>query len=155
MNLRTMARVFGVVFLLVGILGFVPGITQMHDTNHEADTEFDRLTVTGPGHGMLLGIFHVNVLHNLVHIAFGIWGLVAAGKYDASRVYFRGVGIAYALLAVMGLIPAGNVWNTFGLVPIHGADVALHAVLAIAGLYLGFAAKATDVTETRADAPVV
>ena len=153
MNLRTMARVFGVVFLLVGVLGFVPGITRMHDSLNHPDT--GDLAIGGPGHGMLLGIFHVNVVHNLIHIAFGIWGLVSAGRLDASRVYFRGVGVIYAVLALLGLISAGNTWNTFGLAPIHGADVGLHAVLAIAGLYLGFAAKATDVTETRADAPVV
>jgi hypothetical protein len=153
MNLRTLARVFGVVFLLVGILGFVPGITQMHTSLNHPDT--GDLVVGGPGHGMLLGIFHVNLLHNLVHILFGIWGLVAAGSLSASRAYFRGVGVIYAVLALLGLIRAGNVWNTFGLVPIHGADVALHAILAIAGLYLGFAAKATDATEVRRDAPVV
>ena len=153
MNLRTMARVFGIVFLLVGILGFVPGITQKHESLNHPDT--GDLIIGGPGHGMLLGIFHVNVLHNIVHIVFGVWGLASARSLDASRGYFRGVGIAYALLAIMGLIPAGNMWNTFGLVPIHGADVGLHAVLAIAGLYLGFAAKARDVSEPRADAPVV
>ena len=156
MNLRTMARVFGVVFLLVGILGFVPGITQMHTTlDHPDHPDPGRLVVGGPGHGELLGLFHVNLVHNLIHIAFGIWGLVAAGRLDASRVYFRGVGVIYAVLTVLGLIPAGNIWNTFGLAPIHGHDVWLHAVLAIAGLYLGFAAKAADVTEARADAPVV
>ena len=149
MNLRTMARVFGAVFLLVGILGFVPGINQMHH-----DTAGENLSVGGPGHGMLLGIFHVNVLHNLVHILFGIWGLVAAGSLGNSRVYFKGVGVIYAVLAVLGLISAGNIWNTFGLIPIHGADVALHAVLGLAGLYLGFAAKATDVTDASPNAPV-
>jgi hypothetical protein len=146
-----MARVFGAVFLLVGILGFIPGITQMHDSNVHPDT--GDLVVGGPGHGMLLGIFHVNLLHNLVHIAFGVWGLVAAGSLGGSRVYFRGVGVIYALLAVLGLIPA--TWNTFGLVPIHGADVGLHAVLAIAGLYLGFAAKSPDVTDVSPTAPNV
>ena len=154
MNLRTMARVFGVVFLLVGILGFVPGINRMHDTMHTADANYPPLRVGGPGHGDLLGLFHVNVLHNVVHVAFGVWGLVAAGRIGAARNYFRGVGVAYALLAVMGLLPA-PFNNTFGLVPIHGHDVWLHAVLALAGLYLGFVAKAHDVTEARADAPVV
>src|SRR5687767_4738560 len=85
MNLRTMARVFGAVFLVVGILGFIPGITQMH-TDVQAKAE--GLTIGGPGHGMLLGIFHVNVLHNLVHLAFGILGLLAAGSVDRSRMYF-------------------------------------------------------------------
>ena len=154
MNLRTMARIFGVVFLAFGILGFVPGITQMHDTLHGgADDAYPPLRVGGPGHGMLLGLFHVNVLHNIVHAAFGVWGLVAAGTFGASRAYFRRVGIIYLVLALLGLIPATN--TTFGLVPIHGADVGLHIVLSLAGLYLGFAAKARDVTEPRADAPVV
>jgi hypothetical protein len=71
-----------------------------------------------------------------------------------SRVYFKGVGVIYAVLAVLGLISAGNIWNTFGLIPIHGADVGLHAVLAAAGLYLGFVAKATDVTDASPNAPV-
>jgi hypothetical protein len=152
MNLRTMARVFGVVFIVVGILGFVPGITSA--AGHENHRNED-LVVGGPGHGALLGLFHVNLLHNLVHIAFGVWGLMAAGSLANSRVYFRGVGVIYAVLAVLGLIPAANIHNTFGLIPIHGHDVWLHAVLAIAGLYLGFAAKATDVSDVRSDAPVV
>jgi hypothetical protein len=166
MNLRTMSRVFGVVFLLVGVLGFVPGINRMHDTLHgngtdgtdggntAADHGYPPLRVGGPGHGDLLGLFHVNVLHNLVHVAFGVWGLAAARSFGAARGYFRGVGVIYALLAVMGLLPA-PFNNTFGLIPIHGHDVWLHAVLSLAGLYLGFVAKARDVTEPRADAPVV
>lgn len=149
MNLRTMARVFGVVFLAVGILGFVPGVTHMHELTPAED-----LTVGGPGHGYLLGLFHVNVLHNAVHLLFGLWGLVAGGSFGAARTYFRGVGVIYAVLAVMGLFPA-PISTTFGLVPIHGHDVWLHAVLALAGLYLGFIAKARDVTDARADAPVV
>ena len=149
MNLRTMARVFGVVFVLVGILGFIPGITRSHGDHRD-----EGLVVGGPGHGELLGLFHVNLLHNIVHLAFGAWGLLAAGSFGASRNYFRGVGVAYALLAVMGLLPP-PFRTTFGLVPIGGHDVWLHAVLALAGLYLGFVAKSRDVTEPRRDAPVV
>jgi hypothetical protein len=150
MNLRALARVFGIVFIVVGILGFIPGVTLMHH-----DHASENLVVGGPGHGELLGLFHVNLLHNLVHIAFGVWGLLAAGSLANSRLYFRGVGVIYAVLAVLGLISAGNIHNTFGLIPIHGHDVWLHAVIAAAGLYLGFLAKATDVTESRYDAPVV
>lgn len=138
MDLKTMARVFGAVFVVVGILGFVPGVTHVHN---------DPSVHVKASEGMLLGIFHINLLHNLVHILFGLWGLFAGGTVSGARVYFRGVGIIYAVLAVLGLISAGNVNRTFGLIPIEGADVALHAVLAIAGLYLGFAAKAGDVTD--------
>lgn len=132
---RRFALILGVVFLLVGILGFVPGVNSMH---HGDDG--GTLKVTDPGHGMLLGLFHVNVLHNLVHILFGVWGLAAyATGFDASRVYARGVAVIYALLALMGLIPTANMNTTFGLIPIHGNDVWLHALIAVAAAYFGWA----------------
>jgi hypothetical protein len=86
---------------------------------------------------MELGLFPVNVLHNIVHILFGIWGLAAARSLDAARTYARVVAIAYAALTVLGLIPATN--TVFGLVPIYGHDVWLHALLAAAAAYFGFA----------------
>src|SRR3954464_2334342 len=131
MNTRNFAMILGVVFIVVGILGFVPGINQMH--NHDPN-----LAIEGPGTGHLLGIFHVNVLHNLVHIVFGVMGvvMVRAGK---SRDYCRFVAIAYGLLAILGLIPTANINHTFGLIPIEGADVALHALIAIAAGVFGWA----------------
>jgi len=132
MNLRTIALVFGVVFTAVGILGFVPGITQMH-TDHQAEG----LVVGGPGHGLLLGLFHVNLLHNLFHLAFGVLGLAMSRTFDGSRNYLRLVAITYGLLTVMGLLP--RPFNTtFGLVPIGGHDVWLHALLAIGAAIAGF-----------------
>jgi hypothetical protein len=145
MNLRVLARVFGAVFLLVGVLGFVPGINHMHH-----DPASEGLIVGGPGHGNLLGLFHVNVLHNAVHILFGIWGLVAGGSWSASRLYFRGVGVIYAVLAILGVIGVAKINKTFGLIPIEGWDVGLHAVLSIAGLILGFGGKPTVETTTTA-----
>ena len=133
MNLRTLARVFGIVFIVVGILGFVPGITRMHE-----DAAAEGLSVGGPGHGMLLGLFHVNVLHNLVHILFGVGGIVASRTFPAARGYARIVAVAYALLAIMGLVSAMNMWRTFGLIPIEGNDVWLHALIAVAAAIIGF-----------------
>ncbi|HEY0008023.1 MAG TPA: DUF4383 domain-containing protein [Tepidisphaeraceae bacterium] len=125
------ALLYGVVFTLVGIGGFVPGMNQMHGDHPD-------LHVEGPGHGYLLGLFHVNVLHNLVHLAFGLWGLAAwRGGFRPSRVYARGVAIIYALFVVMGLIPGLN--TVFGLVPLHGNDVWLHALLALPAAIFGFA----------------
>lgn len=135
MTTRTFARIFGIVFLIVGIGGFIPGITQPHD--HPG------LAVEAAS-GMELGLFPVNVLHNLVHIAFGIWGLIAARTYSASRTYARVVAIAYAALTILGLIPATN--TTFGLVPIYGHDIWLHALLAAIAAYFGFVRHETDVT---------
>ncbi len=127
--LKTFALIFGVVFLAVGIAGFFlldpagPGSTGHNLTmNH--------------GEGVLLGLFPVNTLHNVAHLLFGVWGLLSAGSVGAARGYFRGVAIGYGLLTVLGLIPQTQ--TLFGLVPLHGHDVWLHAVLALAGVYFGF-----------------
>jgi hypothetical protein len=111
----TFARVFGVIFVLVGVLGFVPA--AMSD-------------------GMLLGLFPVNTVHNIVHILLGLWGLLAGGTMTSAIGYFKAVTVIYALLAVLGLIPATQ--DLFGLAPIHGNDVWLHGVLALAAAYFGF-----------------
>lgn len=129
MSLRTWTRIFGAVFLLVGIGGFVPGITLPHS---HPDVTVDAFL------GLELGLFPVNLLHNLVHIAFGVWGLAAGLSYAASRIYFRSVAIIYAALAIMGLIAAANLHTTFGLVPLYGNDVWLHAFLSAAAAYFGF-----------------
>ena len=133
MNTRTFARIFGIVFLLVGIIGFIPGLTQPH--------QHDGLAMES-GSGMALGLFPVNVLHNIVHLAFGVWGFVAARTFDAARFYARAVAVIYALLVVLGLFPATN--DTFGLIPIGGNDIWLHALLALIAAYFGFMHRDTD-----------
>ena len=140
---RRAALIYGIAFLTFGILGFVPGITAMHGDHAD-------LKVGGPGHGYLLGLFHVNVLHNLVHLLFGVTGLLAARSYGGARGYFRFTAVAYGMLAVLGLIPALNVWNTFGLVPIHGNDVWLHVLLAAPAAYFGFMRPADRAGDTSA-----
>jgi hypothetical protein len=137
-RIETFARIFGIVFLLVGIGGFIPGLTQPHD--------HPRLAVEAAS-GMELGLFPVNVLHNLVHIAFGIWGIAAASSFGAARTYARVVAIAYAVLTVMGMIPATN--TTFGLVPIYGHDIWLHAILAAVAAYFGFAYRERSIAAAR------
>jgi hypothetical protein len=91
------------------------------------------------GYGLVLGLFPVNVLHNIVHLLFGGLGVMAYLGAFSPVTYARVVAVAYALLAVMGLVPGLD--TTFGLVPIYGADVALHAVIAAAAAYYGFAAR--------------
>ena len=91
------------------------------------------------GSRLAVGLFPVNVLHNLVHLAFGLWGLLAARSAVGSLVYARSVALIYALLTVLGLIPTTD--TTFGLVPIYGNDVWLHAGLAVVAAYFGFVHK--------------
>nr|WP_284289648.1 DUF4383 domain-containing protein [Angustibacter aerolatus] len=90
---RTVARLVGVVFLVVGVLGFVPGVTS----------DFSRMEMAGdPSHAMLLGIFRVSVLHNVLHLLFGVAGLVLSSHASGARWYLVGGGLAYLGLAVYG-----------------------------------------------------
>jgi hypothetical protein len=72
-----------------------------------------------------------------VHVLFGVMGVVMARSYDSARLYARIVAVGYGLLTVMGLIPALD--TVFGLIPIHGHDVWLHAAIAAVSAYFGFA----------------
>ena len=129
MKTRTFALILGIVFLVAGILGFVPRLVTMPAQQPSLMVE--------ASHGALFGLFPVNAVHNLLHLAFGVWGVVVWRDFAASRVYARSVAVIYAVLAVLGLIPATS--TLFGLAPIHGYDVGLHAILAIASAYFGFA----------------
>ncbi|HEY8359821.1 MAG TPA: DUF4383 domain-containing protein [Ramlibacter sp.] len=127
--LRRFALIFGIVFLLVGVAGFIPGVTQPH-THPDV-----RLTA---GLGLVMGLFPVNVLHNIAHLLFGVYGLAASRSDGAARTYGKVVAIAYGLLMVMGLINTANLHTAFGFVPLYGHDVWLHAALAAVGAYFGF-----------------
>lgn len=119
---QRVAQLFGVVFLLVGILGFVT-------TGMTMDANMD----TAP---RLLGLFPVNALHNIVHLLFGVWGLLAARTVAGAVTYARVGGAIYLLLAIGGyFIP-----TTFGLIPIGGNDIWLHALLGIVLLVVGLQA---------------
>jgi hypothetical protein len=91
---------------------------------------------------MLLGFFHVNVLHNAVHLLFGVMGIAMSRSAANAVLYCRIVAVAYLLLAVLGLIPTANINHTFGLIPIEGWDVGLHALIGAAAAYFGWAAPA-------------
>ena len=129
MSTRAFALVFGVVFLLAGASGFIPGML------YPVPASAPPLTVA-TGYGLVMGLLPVNVLHNLVHVLFGILGIAAFAGLFAPRVYAQIVAVAYGLLVVLGLLPATN--TLFGLVPIYGNDVWLHLVLGGIAAYFGF-----------------
>jgi hypothetical protein len=119
------ASVVGVAFLVPGVLGFIPGIT----------TNYDMLDFAGHESGAkLLGIFGISVLHNIVHLAFGIAGLVFARTLTGARGYLLGSGVIYLLLAMYGLLIDHESAANF--VPIDTADNWLHLVLAVGMLGL-------------------
>ena len=114
MNLRTLARVFGIVFVVIGILGFVPGITS---------------------DGHLLGIFEVDTVHNVIHLLSGIVALVLSSTDAKARMYFKVFGVVYALVTVLGFVMGGDI---LGLFHANMADNVLHLVIAAVALWAGF-----------------
>jgi|SRR5687767_13597397 len=129
MNVGNAALVFGILFVIAGVAGFFAA---------PPPPDAPPLTIEH-GHGLALGLLPVNTLHNLVHLFFGVLGIAAfRGVLFSARGYFRLVAVSYALLVLLGLIPATQ--TTFGLIPIWGNDVWFHALLAAAAGYFGFAA---------------
>ncbi|MFI7435964.1 DUF4383 domain-containing protein [Micromonospora haikouensis] len=123
---RRAAATVGVVFLLVGLLGFVPGIT----------TDFGDLRFAGHGSGAkLLGVFQVSVLHNAVHLAFGLAGLALSRTWDGARTFLIGGGAIYLVLWLYGLVVDHGSGANF--IPVNDADNWLHLVLGAGMIALG------------------
>lgn len=133
MTSRDFTRVIGILFLAVGVLAFVPGLKS------PAPPTAPHLAVEW-GYGLLLGLFPVNWIHNVVHLGIGIAGLRSSQSISDSRKFARGLALFYGGLAVIGLIPVLN--TTFGLIPLLGHDVWLHAATAAIAAYFGFGQRA-------------
>jgi uncharacterized protein DUF4383 len=117
--LKKICILFGVVFVAVGVLGFVPGVSD---------------------HEHLLGIFHVNAAHNAVHILSGIAALICGSiSTHAARMYFRIFGLVYGLVAVLGFVNGDR--PIFGIISNNMADTWLHVAIAATSLLLGFAVR--------------
>lgn len=127
---RTLAMVVGAVFLLVGVLGFVPGVTTDYDTMQFAGHESE---------AKLLGIFQVSILHNIVHLLFGVAGLAMGRKASSAVAYLIGGGVVYLLLTVYGWIIDKD--STANFVPLNTADDWLHLVLGLGMVAMGVAGK--------------
>jgi hypothetical protein len=122
------AMIFGWAFIAVGLLGFAATGSSM-DPNH----------LTAP---KLLGLFPVNVVHNIVHLLFGAWGVIAARSWGGARSYLIGAGVIYLLLAAIGFVAPDG----FGLVPLGGNDIGLHVFLALGLLIAGLVSRAPAAT---------
>lgn len=114
MNVQKLAWIFAVVFMLLGILGFIPGATN---------------------DGMLLGVFMVDTMHNIVHLLSGVVAALCAGaSAKASRTYFQVFGIIYAVIAIWGFFMS----PALGFIHVNSADNILHVVIAVIALWAGF-----------------
>ncbi|SRR5579875_3516434 len=117
---RAVAYIFGIIFIVVGIYGFIPLVTP---------------------HGALFGIFMVNGLHSIVHILLGILGVAVAviNREQIYTLYNKGIGIAYMLIGILGfippLVPRGLL---IGLIMINTADNFLHIAIGLTLALVGF-----------------
>lgn len=126
-------------FLVIGVLGFLPGVTTHHDL----------LQFAGHHSGAkLFGVFTVSVLHNIVHMAFGVAGLVMARTYALARAYFLLGGLVYLGMWVYGILIDHD--NPMNVIPVNGADNWLHLGLGIGMVLLGLTlAGQHDPTKSR------
>jgi len=120
------ATAVGAVFLLVGILGFIPGIT----------TNYSDMTFASHDSGAeLLGIFQVSILHNIVHLLFGVAGLAMGRTVSGARTFLVGGGVIYLVLWLYGLVIDKESAANF--VPVNTADDWLHFLLGVGMVALG------------------
>jgi hypothetical protein len=124
--LQKAALAVGLVFLLVGVAGFIPGVTSNYDSLTFASHQSEAL---------LLGLFQVSILHNIVHLLFGVLGIVAARTVGWARNYLVVGGVVYLVLFVYGLIVGQDSAANF--VPLNLADDILHLVLGTGMIALG------------------
>ena len=122
MTVQRVAQIFGWVFVLVAVWGFFVSGGSME---------------AGEDAPAILGLFPVNVLHNLAHLLLGIWGILAARSFGGATTYAQIAGVLYLLLAVLGFIDP----TAFGMIPLGGADIALHVVLGLVLAAVAFTAK--------------
>ncbi len=130
---QTLALVFGIAFLGVGVLGFIPGITS-----DLGDIKF----AGNDSPSELLGIFQVSILHNIVHLLFGIAGIAMARTWESARTYLLGAGIIYAVLFVYGLFVGAD--DDANFVPMNTADDWLHLFLGVALLGSWFVSRGAE-----------
>jgi hypothetical protein len=135
--LQKAATAVSIVFLAVGVLGFIPGITTNYSTMTFAGHQSD---------AMLLGIFEVSVLHNIVHLLFGVAGLALARTASGARNYLIGGGVVYLALWIYGLVVSDT--SSANFVPMNTADDWLHLILGVGMIALGLALGRSRVSRT-------
>lgn len=113
--IRIIAVLFGISFIFAGMAGFMPAFT----TN-----------------GALFGIFEVNSMHNMIHLASGVLAIMAATRYRFTRLYFLVFGAIYTVVAILGFARGGDLY----LMHVNMADNFLHLGIGVISLFLGYLA---------------
>ncbi|MGB5713240.1 MAG: DUF4383 domain-containing protein [Waterburya sp.] len=131
---RLFSLISGSLFLILGVASLVPSLVKSGKPILEVSTSFGTIET----YGYLLGLFPVNTVEAIFYLVFGVFGLASAVALDSSRFYAGFTAVVFGTLAILGLIPIAN--TVFGLFPVYGSDVWLHASVAIVATYFGFLA---------------
>ncbi len=131
MQARFWVLLFGLVYLIAGIIGFIPALYTAMPGNapHLSETAAS---------GLLFGLFPVNAVGDAFHIVIGLLAIGMGASLDAARLYSRFLALLFAILTVIGFVPQADV--LFGLAPLWGNDTWLHAATALISSYFGFVA---------------
>ena len=129
---QSFSFICGVFFLVLGVLGLVPGLV------HYADVTSKVSDVYGIGYGYIFGLIPTNGVETFIRLTVGVLGIAGSVSLSSAYVFSRSVAVFYGLFAVFGLLP--YVRTFFGTIPLYGSNVYLHGVSAVLALYFGFLA---------------
>lgn len=131
MQIRNAALVIGVIFLILGLAGFVPGLTFIPEATAKPVDIYP-----GPGYGYVFGLFPTNYFHSAIGVIVGLWGIAGFLSLGGAIAFHQIFTVLYVLQAVLGLFPATN--TLFGMMPLYGSNVVLSLVMVAVTYFYGF-----------------
>jgi hypothetical protein len=149
MNQSQSSFLIGITFVVLGVLGFAPSLLSLPPNGFESSIPLDPIVFPyAQGFGYLFGLFPTNLMHNLVHLTVGLFGIAASGDRTTARNYNRIFAVSYVLIAIMGLLPFGK--TMFGLMPLFGNNVWFNTLTAVFAGYFGFVkSEASEIITTE------
>ena len=130
MTARTFAALCGVLYIGLGIAGFVPALWERPGGGPSLTIQVF--------YASLLGVFMVNIILSMMHLTIGLWAAMSANNKYSSLIFARGGTLLFLAMAIAGLIPVKEVQTLYGTVPLYGNNVWLHLATAAIGAIFAF-----------------
>lgn len=146
---QTCALTLGIIFLILGIAGFIPAFTTIPGETFDSGIPLDADGIYSKGFSLLFGVFPTNLMHNIVHTLVGVLG-IAASKTGKGRLFNQAFGISYLAIAIMGTLPVAK--TVFGIMPIFGNNVWWNGLTGAIATYFGFFAKNPEASTEQLNA---
>ena len=132
---NTCALVLGIIFLILGIAGFIPALTTVPGEAFDSAIPLTADGIYSKGFSLLFGVFPTNLMHNLFHVLVGALG-IAAAKTNKGRTYNQIFGISYIAIVIMGTLPLAK--TVFGIMPVFGNNIWWNGLTGAIATYFGF-----------------